>query len=564
MPLPSDSAAAPSEEPSDNLFQLLFERSGDAILLLDGTTSQFIDCNQSALTMLRASSKQEVLATHPSRLSPEWQPDGQPSFTKANANIEAVIRDGTLRFEWIHRRMDGTDFPVEVLLTAVEFGDRPLIVTVWRDISERKAVDAALRESESKFRRLFERSSDPILLLSIAPDNFSGFTDCNQAALRLLGYETKDGIVGKSPVDISPKFQLDGRETALQTPDIFSSLQAHGSMRFEWTHLHCDGSLVPVEVVLTNVVEVGADPIVVVIWREISERKRAEAAIRSLNESLSRRSEELERANDQLKAAEAQLRHALANERELSELKSNFVSMVSHELRTPLGVIGISAQILQRYLGRLDEDSRGEHLQAISDNVLRMAAMMENVLIFSRVDSQHMDFRPQPIKLEPFCRALVDEMHSATAATAPIEITWDETLPAKAPADENLLRHILVNLLSNAVKYSPPGQSARLTVRREGDWALFAVGDQGIGIPEADLARLFQTFQRGTNVGRVAGTGLGLVIVKRCCELHGGGVEVESVVGQGSTFTVRLPLFAPRSEPTPISSNPIPPPVDQP
>jgi PAS domain S-box-containing protein len=553
MPTPSPATPSASPETSGNLFQLLFERSGDAILLLDGQTSQFVDCNQAALTMLRAASKAEVLATHPSRLSPEHQPDGQLSFAKANENIEAAIKAGTLRFEWIHRRMDGTDFPVEVLLTAAQFGDQPLIVTVWRDISERKRVEEALRQSESKFRRLFERSSDPILLLSITQDGFSEFIDCNQSTLDLLGYDTKDRIIGKSPVDISPAFQPGDRESEPTAAKIFGEFVVRGYHRFEWTHTHRDGSSVPVEVSLTNIVEEGAAPVVVVIWRDIAERKRNEAAIRELNASLQRRSQEIEQANGHLRTAETQLRSALANERELGQLKSNFVSMVSHELRTPLGVIGISAQVLQRYLNRLEDGERAVHLQAITDNVQRMAAMMENVLIFSRVDSEHMDFRPASIKLEPFCRALADEMRSATGASLPVEFEWEASLPATAAADENLVRHILVNLLSNAVKYSPPGQAARLAVRREGDWAIFAVSDRGIGIPESDRARLFQTFQRGTNVGRVAGTGLGLVIVKRCCELHGGEVSVDSVVGEGSTFTVKLPLFAPRPIPATTS-----------
>ncbi|HEX8310105.1 MAG TPA: HAMP domain-containing sensor histidine kinase, partial [Chthoniobacteraceae bacterium] len=323
----------------------------------------------------------------------------------------------------------------------------------------------------------------------------------------------------------------------------FAELIQHGSLRFEWTHLHRDGSHVPVEVVLTNVVETGCDPLVVCIWREIGERKRAEKAISDLNADLHRRSQELEQTNAQLQTAERQLRTALASEQELGELKSNFISMVSHELRTPLGVIGMSAQILQRYLVRLDDAGRAEHLQAISANVLRMAAMMENVLLFSRIDTHNMDFRPASLELEPFCRALADEMHSATAASMRVIIEWDPAFPKSARADENLLRHILSNLLSNAIKYSPPERSARLSVRRDGEFASFEVRDEGIGIPEEDRARLFQTFQRGTNVGRVAGTGLGLVIVKRCCELHGGEIEVTSSLGKGSAFTVKLPLF---------------------
>jgi len=112
-----------------------------------------------------------------------------------------------------------------------------------------------------------------------------------------------------------------------------------------------------------------------------------------------------------------------------------------------------------------------------------------------------------------------------------------------ACADENLLRHILGNLLTNAHKYSPAGAPVKLVLTRDGNDAVFTIRDEGIGIPEADQPRLFEAFHRGSNVGLVSGTGLGLVIVRRSCELHGGAVAVVSTEGAGTTFTVRLPVF---------------------
>jgi signal transduction histidine kinase len=110
--------------------------------------------------------------------------------------------------------------------------------------------------------------------------------------------------------------------------------------------------------------------------------------------------------------------------------------------------------------------------------------------------------------------------------------------------DEALLRHILCNLLGNAVKYSPAGAEVTLLLSRRGAEAVIEVIDRGIGIPEKDLARLFEAFHRCSNVGEIPGTGLGLVIVKRCAEVHGGRVEVASEPGRGTTFTVSLALSA--------------------
>lgn len=171
-----------------------------------------------------------------------------------------------------------------------------------------------------------------------------------------------------------------------------------------------------------------------------------------------------------------------------------------------------------------------------------MAGMMEDVLLLGRFEAGRLEFKPDDLLLPAWCRRLVDEMHSATGQSCPIELAIAE-FPPLVRADEGLLRHILTNLLSNAVKYSPAGVPVRFEVARDDGQAVFRVVDRGIGIPPADQARLFEAFHRGRNTDSVPGTGLGLVIVKRCVELHGGRIEFSSAEGNGATFTVRLPLF---------------------
>jgi signal transduction histidine kinase len=238
------------------------------------------------------------------------------------------------------------------------------------------------------------------------------------------------------------------------------------------------------------------------------------------------------------------LQTALVREQELGELKTRFVSMVSHEFRTPLEVIVSSADILDRYLDRLPAAERAEHVAAIQHAVKRMSGMMEDVLLLGRFESDRQQFSPDDLHLKALCRRLADEMRSATAGKCPIELTLDDALPL-ARADEKLLRHILTNLLSNAVKYSAAGAPVRFTVAREGNAAVLRVSDSGLGIPAADQSRLFEAFHRGGNTDQIPGTGLGLVIVKRSVELHGGTIEFSSEEGKGTTFIVRLPVFNP-------------------
>ena len=242
------------------------------------------------------------------------------------------------------------------------------------------------------------------------------------------------------------------------------------------------------------------------------------------------------------KRAEAELLKALAREMELNELKSNFIAMVSHEFRTPLEVIVSSADILNRYLDRLAPAERAAHLASIQSSVQRMASMMDDVLLLGRFERGRLECQPDDLHLAAWCRRLVDEMRSATAGQCPIETTLDLADPM-VRADEKLLRHILTNLISNAVKYSPPGMPVQFRVSRDHGEAVFEVADRGRGIPLEDQPRLFEAFHRARNVGQTPGTGLGLVIVKRGVDLHGGRIAFTSEEGKGTTFSVRLPIF---------------------
>ena len=218
--------------------------------------------------------------------------------------------------------------------------------------------------------------------------------------------------------------------------------------------------------------------------------------------------------------------------------------MVSHEFRTPLGIIHSSAEILERYFDRLPPERRREHLTSITQATRNLAALIDEVLVLSRVEAGRMQFVPAPLDLPRLLRQIVDELRSATAHRCPIALELDG-VQGGAVGDENLLRHVLTNLLSNAVKYSREGVPVELAARRDGDGVVFTVRDRGIGIDPEDQRRLFTAFHRGANVGDRPGTGLGLVIVRQCVDLHLGTIALQSALGQGTTVTVRLPLFSP-------------------
>ena len=380
------------------------------------------------------------------------------------------------------------------------------MVSLAVEESNRARSEQMLRESEGKFRALFEASSQGIML-----HDERQYLAVNPAIVRMLGYDSEQELVGLHPAATSPPVQANGEDTATLAQKYIQECLTRGNVRFDWLARRKSGEIIPIEVILTRI-QWGGKQIIQAAVNDISQRKRAEA----------------------------ELLKALAREKELGQLKSNFVSMVSHEFRTPLGIIQSSAEILNDYLDQLQPSERAEQLASITSNTRRMAEMMEEILVLSRLDAGRMDFQPAPLDLAALCRQLVEEARSTTDRQCPIDFV-PSGLPAAVNADERLLRHIFLNLLTNAVKYSEPGQPVSFHARSEGGALEFILTDHGIGIPEAEQARMFEAFHRGSNVGNRHGSGLGLVIVKRCVDLHGGKITVESRMGVGTTVRITLP-----------------------
>lgn len=238
---------------------------------------------------------------------------------------------------------------------------------------------------------------------------------------------------------------------------------------------------------------------------------------------------------------EDELRVALAKEKELSDLKSRFVSMVSHEYRTPLSVILSSTDIMINYADQLSDERKTDHLLKIRGQIHRLVNLLEDVLTLGKTETVGLKFQPVSLNLERYCQIFIEEVQQATGAEERIVFTVKESC-GEVLADEKLLRQFIVNLLSNALKYSPADSKVYFDLSCDDEQATFRIRDQGIGIPQEDQERLFQAFHRAKNVGTISGTGLGLVIIQRAVEAHGGAINFESQEGVGSTFIVTIPV----------------------
>jgi two-component system OmpR family sensor kinase len=239
------------------------------------------------------------------------------------------------------------------------------------------------------------------------------------------------------------------------------------------------------------------------------------------------------------------LEEKLAAERHLTQLQRNFVSMASHEFRTPLTIIDGHAQRLNKLRDRIGVDEIVTRAGKIRAAVLRMTHLIDNLLTSTRLveSGAGLYFHPQEVDLRELVHDVCQLHRECSPGSTIVAELGDRSL--RMVGDPKLLSQVFDNLLSNAIKYSPGGGVARITSRAEEGWLVVAVEDHGIGIPPADVGRLFERYFRGSNVSGIVGTGVGLNLVKMVVDLHGGHITVESQEGQGSRFTVRLSIKPP-------------------
>ncbi|MFM2006998.1 MAG: putative sensory/regulatory protein RpfC, partial [Pseudomonadota bacterium] len=271
---------------NEQRFRELFDQMPEPVWVV--RDSHFIEANPAAMRAIGYAHRPDFLNLHPGDISPEFQPDGRPSREKAEEMARIGQEQGVHRFEWVHRRIDGSIFPVEVTLTTMEWEGQPAICCIWRDISERQALLQRVQASEARFRALFESANDAILL-----GRGAELLDCNPRALQLFGLESREQLVGLHPVDLSPTVLPDGRDARLAADEYVQEALEKGHCLFEWVSRKMDGSLFPSEVLLSSF-RLGNDVFLQSRVRDLTEEKRAiqnlldsEARFRALFESSS-------------------------------------------------------------------------------------------------------------------------------------------------------------------------------------------------------------------------------------------------------------------------------------
>jgi len=226
-----------------------------------------------------------------------------------------------------------------------------------------------------------------------------------------------------------------------------------------------------------------------------------------------------------------------------SENRDRFFSMAYHDLNTPLTTIQLSAEMLEDSELQCGSGTINKNVARIKKAVNNMSGLLEDILMLSQAEYGKVSLNLNPINATDFCTSILEELQPLVTDKHLINFRT-HTEPVYANLDAKLLHHLLTNLLSNAIKYSPNGGNVSLELSCENQQIIFCVRDEGIGITAEDREKLFQQFERGANVGKIKGSGLGLCIVKHIVDVHGGTISVESAIGKGTTFIVTLPFLA--------------------
>lgn len=406
-------------------------------------------------------------------------------------------------------------------------------------------------ENLAHMTSLFENATEGIILTG----HIGNIVLVNPAALRIFGYESNE-IIGQPievliPIHLKPHHQL-LRKSFHEKP----SNRVMGQGRDLYGRKK-DGSNIPVEVSLSHYKKddeqfVIAFIVDITLRKEIEqsmvvqqiELQKVSSEIRKLNADLEIKVEErtliLKEALQRLEQSQTELNEALDKERQLNEIKSRFVSMASHEFRTPLSTVLSSASLLSKYTTTEDQEKRDRHIDKIKKSVLHLNDILEDFLSQGKLDEGKVKTSFTRIDLKEFISESIEDMKGLLKKSQQMLFAYEgETI---IYTDKKLLKNIIINLLTNAIKFSNESSDIKIQTTVQNSMANVVITDQGIGIAEEDQEHLFSSFFRGANANNIAGSGLGLHIVKRYTDLLGGTVHLHSELNKGTSVTISIPV----------------------
>ncbi|MBP7931298.1 MAG: HAMP domain-containing histidine kinase, partial [Chitinophagaceae bacterium] len=284
------------------------------------------------------------------------------------------------------------------------------------------------------------------------------------------------------------------------------------------------------------------EPYVIAFIVDITTRLAFENLLRTQKEEVESVNKQIEKLNEELEhkveVRTQELSKALSKERELSDLKSRFVSMASHEFRTPLSTILSSVSLIGKYVEADEQDKRDKHILRIKSAVNNLTDILNEFLSLGKIEEGKIQLHLSTFNIKEQVQLIISEIRPILKNRQFIKYTHEGF--TQVNLDTSLLRNIIINLVSNAIKFSPEDATIWVDSKCVDNEIVLNITDEGLGIPEEDMKHLFERFFRGKNVVNIQGTGLGLHIVSKYVELMGGTIQAASTLEKGTRFTIKF------------------------
>nr|WP_320050787.1 cache domain-containing protein [uncultured Desulfuromonas sp.] len=480
---------------NERKYRTLFKCTSDAIILADLETYQVFDSNQAA-ELLFGYQHDEFLGMSPEQLSPMMQDDGSDSRSKAQEKINRLFEYGNQFFEWTHEKKSGERFQAEVHLSLMPLDDRHVILAVLRDVTQRKIAETALvnalQEAESsrdKIDAILKAISDGLMVVDhsgqILLINHTARQWLNLPETDILGQHVSTVIVNRALTDficsiLDGEKQIPRREVELQSP----AEMGHRLVDVQITSVQNDD--------------------------------------KALSDTLV-------------------LLRDITRERELDQLKNEFISSAAHELNTPLTIIMGFAELLvnREYRQSISLEQQQDFLETICLKGEELTSIVDDLLKLEQLEfGQSIQLQKVHFDLQHDMLNLIKEYEESY----PDDHFEADISPCMLWADREKINQVLDNILNNAVKFSPSGASVHVDAKVVNDEVVIRIADQGIGMDKENIRKVFDTFFRidGSTTSK-GGLGLGLTVAKSIIDAHHGSIRVESELDQGTTVILTLP-----------------------
>ena len=506
---------------NEEKYHVLFEDSSDAYLLIED--GKIIESNKSSALLIHVE-KSELLGKSPADFSPEFQPDGSNSFEKANEYTELALKNGSVQFEWMHSKADGSLFWADIILTALTINNRKVVFANWRDINQRKIIEEQLAESNERMEMFFKQSLDGFFFMmldepikwdaTIDKENTMEYvfahhriTKVNDAMLEQYNAK-RENFLGLTPNDLFAHDLKHGKEV---WTEFFDKGKLHidtQEMKFDGTPMIISGDYICLYDKENRIIGHFG------VQRDVTQERRAEEV---------------------LKKSEIQLK-------ELNIAKDKLFSIIAHDLKSPFGAIIGLLRLLDEEGDSIGLNERTNIVSMLFQSSQKVHNLLENLLEWSRIQMRKIEVKSEIVDLNFIVNNILD-INKLAAENKQIQLINSVQNDFKIQTVPQFLTTILRNLISNAIKFTNLNGNVKIIADESKDEYTISVIDNGIGMSEDTISKLFKMGEEVGIAGTIgeSGTGFGLLICKDYIEQLGGKILIESKLGVGSTFTIAIP-----------------------